>query len=170
MRTPACSAVVRLEVWEHEWAYHVGLQRHTIRLDSRDAAHYDPARMEDNLHASRASACVELAVAKYKGLYWSGHYWPVEDHDIYKGLADVGEYIEVRRVREPHNPLAVRKRDVAANRLMVCGWADPETDYQTVYLVGQMRAEQAWMAGYPSDYDPRNTRLVLQAFLDRYDE
>lgn len=168
MLHPARSVLVSLTDWEHAWALHVGTQRHEIRSGSGDAPHYDPARMEDNLSASRASACVEIAVAKYKGAYWGGHYWPVDEHDKWKWIPDVEPNIEVRRVREMNNPVAVRRRDAHADRVIVCGWPDPTTAYQDVWLVGEIEATDGWKVGMPSEYDPDGTRLVPQGMLTPY--
>jgi hypothetical protein len=168
MTTPLCSVAIPLESWEYDWVRHVGTQRHEIRKDSRDAAHYDPSRMEDNLRASIAGCAAEMAVAKYHGTYWSGTYWPVADHDRFKHLPDVAPNYEVKRIREPGNPLPVRKRDVAANRTVVCAFPDPDTGFQVVYVVGEIAAVEGFERGKPASYDPFGTRLVPQAFLEFY--
>lgn len=168
MKPPQRSSLVTLTQWEWEWAMHVGQQRHEIREPSGNAKHYDPARMEDNLRASRAAASVEMAVAKYKKAYWSGSYWQVDQHDKWKHLPDVEPNIEVRRIRESGNPVAVRRRDVRGKQLIVCGWSDPDTDFRDVYLIGEIPAKEGWDRGIPAEYDPQDTRLVAQGFLDTY--
>lgn len=168
MTSPQGSVEITLEEWEFEWATHVGTQRHEIRKGSRDAPHYDPNRMEDNLRASVAACCAEIAVAKHHSAYWGGHYWPVNQHKLYKGLADVEPFYEVRRIREPGNPLPIRKRDVDAERINVLAWPDPNTFFQVVYVIGEISAEDGWECGRPAFYDPTGTRLVDQAFLDHY--
>ena len=115
---------IELTPWEREWAGHVGSKRHEANLWKRDAKHYDPARMQDNLTASVASACAELAVAKRLNKYWDGSYWSASEHDRFRSNADVGQNTEVRRVRERGNPLPVRKRDVDANRIMALAFAE----------------------------------------------
>ena len=165
---PPRSVMVCLESWEHDWAVHVADQRTSARYDSPDAAHYDPVRMEDNVQANRAATATEMAVAKYLKHYWSGSYWPVKQHNNFVFLPDVEPNIEVRRVREPNNPLVVRRTDVQRQRLMVTGWPDPSTDFTQVYLIGYIDAKEGWLRGEPAPYDYSNTRLVPQAFLDSW--
>lgn len=168
MKGPPRSVRIRLEAWEHEWAIHVGTQRHEIRRGSGDAAHYDPARMEDNLRASIASACCEMAVAKYHKTYWSGTYWPVDEHDRHKGLPDVEPNYEVKRIREAGNPLPVRRGEVKAGRVVVAAWADDSENFRDVYVIGEIDAAEGFARGMRADYDPTGTRLVPQAFLTTY--
>ena len=157
---------IRLEAWEREWAGHVGGKRHEANLWKRDAKHYDPARMQDNLTASVASACAELAVAKRLNKYWDGSYWTAQEHDRYRDRPDVSENTEVRRIREAGNPLAVRARDVERGRVMVLAYPVPD-EFVTVEVIGYGMAAELWELGVPAAYDPDGTtRLVPQAMLN----
>ena len=157
---------IHLTAWEREWAGHVGAKRHEANLWKRDAKHYDPARMQDNLTASVASACAELAVAKLLNKYWDGSYWTAEQHDLYREAPDVGRNTEVRRIREPGNPLAVRARDVERERIMVLAYPVPDA-FTTVTVIGWGYAASLWECGVPAAYDPDGTtRLVPQGMLD----
>jgi hypothetical protein len=115
--------------------------------------------MQDELHASTASCCCEIAVAKATNRYWGGHVWDARDHHKYKHLADVGENIEVRRIRSESNPFAVRRRDVDAGRWVYAAYACPPV-YRDVLVYGFIRAEEAWVLGTRAAYDPDNTRVV----------
>jgi hypothetical protein len=156
---------VRLTPWEREWAGHVGLKRHEANLSKQDAAYYDPARMQDNLTASIASAVAELAVAKRLNKYWDGSFWTAEEHGQYSDRADVGENTEVRRVRRHGNPLPVRARDVERDRIMVLAYPVPD-EFVTVDVIGWGYARDLWEQGRPADYDQAGTtRLVVQECL-----
>jgi len=140
--------------------------RHKANLEKRDAAHYDPARMEDNVVASIASCVGELAAAKRLNRYWSGSFWNAKDHNRYKHLADVGENTEVKRIRKPNNPLPVRRRDVEAGRVNVLVYPHPP-DFTVVDVIGYGLATELWELGEPAMYDEDGTRLVAQRNLHR---
>lgn len=157
---------IALEAWEREWADHVGTMRHTANLSKRDAAHYDPARMQDNLTASIASAVAELAVAKRLNRYWDGSFWKAQEHSAYADRPDVGANTEVRRVRSRWNPLPVRARDVDAARVMVLAFPHPP-DFVRVEVIGWGYAVDLWPQGSPAAYDKAGrTRLVVQECLN----
>ena len=156
---------VRLEPWEREWAGHVGTKRHEANEGKRDAAYYRPERMEDNLRASIASACAEMAVAKLLNKYWDGSFWTAAQHSRYSDRPDVGTNTEVRRTRRPNGPLVVRRRDVERERVMVLAYPIPD-DFAVVEVVGWAYAVEVWDKGEPADYDPSgSTRLVSQQCL-----
>lgn len=150
---------IRLEPYEYEWASHVATRRLLAREDSKNAKHYDEKRMQDELHASTASCCCEIAVAKATNRYWGGHVWDARDHDKYKRVADVGENIEVRRIRNESNPFAVRRRDVEENRWVYVAYAHAPV-YRTVSVYGFIKASEGWNRGTRAAYDPDNTRVV----------
>ena len=157
---------VNLEPWEREWAGHVGKMRDEVNANKRDAAYYDPARMEDNLTASVAACCAELAVAKLLNKYWDGSYWTAHEHRKYAGRPDVGQNTEVRRTRSRGGALVVRRRDVDRGRLMVLAYPIPD-DFVTVDVLGWAWASEVWDAGRPADYDKEGTtRLVGQEWLN----
>jgi len=148
--------------WERAWAEHVGTMRHEANAAKRDAQYYDPARMQDNLTASVASCCAEIAVAKRLNKYWDGSFWPAADHAKHRDQADVGLNTEVRRIRSRGNPLPVRRRDVDAERLMVLAFPVPD-EFVTVEVIGWGYAVDLWKVGVPAEYDRRGTtRLVSQ--------
>lgn len=156
--------IVDLTSWELQIAYLVGMRREQANLHKTDAAHYDYRRMEDNLRASLAASVCELAVAKATCRYWTMSAWDSGQHDIYRSDPDVLPNIEVKRVREPDNPLVVRRRDVKAERLIVTAYAIPDW-FRSVDVIGWLPARTAWNIGFPSTYDPENTRLVYQQAL-----
>lgn len=157
--------IVMLDPWELDWVRHVAEQRNVANEGKRDAAHYDPARMQDNLVASVAACASELAVAKAVNRYWDGSYWSAGEHSRYADRPDVGTNIEVRRVRKRGNPLPVRKRDVDRGRVMFLAYPVPD-DFREVHVLGYVKAADGWAVGRPADYDAAgNTRLVEQRHL-----
>ena len=161
--------MVRLDPWEREWAEHVGRKRDEANEGKRDAAHYDPARMQDNLTASIAACVAELAVAKACNLYWDGSYWPAHRHPEFADRPDVGANVEVRRTRKAWGPLVIRKRDVERNRVMALAFPVPPS-FVDVRVVGTIGAARGWELGVPADYSPSDTRLVAQSHLTKVGE
>jgi hypothetical protein len=155
---------VRLETWEREWAEHVARKRNEANVGKQDAAHYDPARMEDNLVAAVASCVAELAVAKACNLYWDGSYWEAGRHREFSDRADVGRNVEVRRTRKAAGRLVIRARDVKRGRVMALAYPVPP-EFVEVVVVGTIAAERGWELGVPADYSPADTRLVEQKHL-----
>ncbi len=156
---------VELTPWEREWAEYVGRKRTEANEGKGNAAHYDPSRMQDNLTANIASCVAELAVAKRLNRYWDGSFWTAETHDAFADRADVGENIEVRRIRSAGNPLAVRRRDMERGRHMVLAFPHPD-EFVVVDVVGWGTAAELFPIGRPADYDTENTRLVEQVLLN----
>lgn len=156
---------ITLTKWEYDWASHVGIQRMLARIDSPNAKHYsDDDRRQIELLATIASACCEMAVAKCYNRFWSGHYWDARDHASNKSLADVGQAIEVRRVRKAGGPFAVRLPEVREKKMMVAAYAhDP--DFRTVTVYGSIAADVAWELSEPSDFDPEGTRYCALSNL-----
>lgn len=157
--------VVTLDPWERAWAHHVARERNAANNGVADAAHYDVQRMQDNLVASKASCCGEMAVAKFLNRYWSGAYWPRSEHHLHKTEPDIFPDIEVRRVRNPDNPLAIRQRDFDRQRTMVLVYAGGP-DFCEVTMLGWCLATEAFEVGEPAPWDAsRTTRLVEQMIL-----
>tara|TARA_R100001244_G_scaffold5491_1_gene6787 strand:- start:893 stop:1384 length:492 start_codon:yes stop_codon:yes gene_type:complete len=155
---------VELDPWEYEHALNIGARRFVANWGKRDAASYDKKRMEDD-RTAQAAACVgELAVAKITNQYWSGHVWHKSDHKVYKHLPDVGHNIEVRRVRTSTNA-AVRSRQLGLGLILwVVQPVPPE--FRVVDILGWIDYDEAWEKGEPSHYDPENTRVIGEQFLN----
>ena len=142
--------IITLHPWEYERCFAVGIGRFTANWGTDDASHYDRSRMEEDRNAQAAAAICELAVAKYTGKYWHGGVWCRGDHHKYRHLADVGDDIEVRRVRTG-NAVMVRKKD-AGKIVWAARLADSE--YRTVELLGFVPADeviQALVGTYQTD-------------------
>ena len=151
--------IVHLEPWEYQWASHVGIARFTANWQRADAAYYDKARMEDDRTAQVAAAVCELAVAKWMGVYWSGHVWDVRDHHRYRDLADVGNNIEVRRVRSGRGA-AIRRRQLGKGLFLAA--AEPVApEFREVNVWGWMHHDEAWEVSEPSHFD-KDTRYVAR--------
>ncbi len=158
--------VVKLSPWEYDWVNLVGARRYSSNWSRKDAKHYDKSRMEDDRTAAVAACAAELAVAKLTNSYWSGHVWDAKDHHLYKDAPDVGNNIEVRRIRTK-DMAAVRRRQLGKGLvLFVARPVMPEIREVEVY--GWILHDKAWEIGDPSDYDP-DTRVVSIRSLNIYD-
>lgn len=113
---------VKLTPFEHEVASTVGMRRFNYRRYSVDADWYDRNRMQDDLRANIAACVCEMGVAKALDKYWGAHAWHASEHRRYEHIADVGKRIEVRRIRDKANPVAIRWRDVERERVVVAAY------------------------------------------------
>jgi len=129
--------IITIYPWEYERGFAVGIARFTANWGTSDASYYDRSRMEEDRNAQAAAAICELAVARYVGQYWHAGVWSRSDHHKYKTLADVGDNIEVRRVRTA-NAVKVRKKD-AGKVVWAARTADAE--YRTVEILGFVAAD-----------------------------
>ena len=135
--------IITFEPWEYELGFQVGIRRYTANWDKRDAPHYDRALMEEDRKASVSSALCELAVAKFLNQYWHASIWCASEHRKHRAMPDVGQNVEVRRLRTAPG-VAVRRGD--AGRVV---WAtrmdDPE--FRSVILLGSIDADHALESG-----------------------
>ena len=154
---------VDLESWEYEWASHVGARRYIENWDKNDASHYDRNRMQDDRTAQVAACVAELAVAKLTNKYWSGHVWKADKHDQYRHIADVGQAIEVRRVRTSTSAAVRRRQNNLGLVLFVVRVVEPEL--RSAEILGWISQDTAWELGEESTYDPDNTRLISEEHL-----
>lgn len=154
--------MIRVELlpFEHEYAAFTGLRRFNERRESKDAPWYDPQRMEPNLQANIAACVCELGVAKALNKYWGGHAWHVVDHEKYNHAADVGNRIEVRRLRDRNGSPAIRRRDVERGRILVAAYTPPPL-YLEVQVLGWIEAADGWSLAAPADYDKDGQTRVL---------
>lgn len=130
--------IVTLRPWEYESAFRVGIARFVANWAKADAPHYDRSAMEEDRKAQAAAAICELAVARHTNQYWHAHVWHPSDHWRYKNLPDVGDNIEVRRVRTG-NSVAVRRSD-AGKVVWAARIADQE--YRSVEILGFIEADE----------------------------
>ena len=49
-------SIVRIQTWEYEYAYHVGIRRFTENWGRNDASYYDRDKMEEDQKAQAAAA------------------------------------------------------------------------------------------------------------------
>lgn len=156
---------VELRPWEYEHAAEVGIRRFTANWSRADAEYYKPEYMEDDRTAQVAAAVAECAVARWTNKYWHAGVWPVSDHKQWVGLADVGDNIEVRRVRNRHNGAAVRKHQVGQGLELWVAYPEPP-EFRTVEVLGWLDYDMAWDDGKPSHYAPETTRLISEEMLN----
>lgn len=131
-------AIIDLHPWEYERGFAVGIARFTANWGRADARHYDRSRMEEDRNAQAAAALCEIAVARYVNEYAHLHVWHYTDRHRYRHLADVGDDIEVRRVRTASG-VPVRRSD-AGKRVFGAKLLDPE--YRKVQILGFVLADE----------------------------
>lgn len=137
--------LTRLEKYEVEYASVVARRR---TYENRFKRHIYPPNMplQDQAFAELAGCCCEMAVAKTVNQYWRGLVWNGDSHTSHKKMADVGNEIEVKRIREPNNPLVFSDYDMAENRIVVltyCLGVTPDDPQETwVDLIGWGRAQE----------------------------
>ena len=141
--------IVTLAPWEYEHACDVGIRRFTANWNKKDAPYYKKALMEDDRTATVAAAICELAVAKATNRYWSGHIWHSTEHETYKHLADVGNNIEVRRVRdEKKQSVALRKHQLGKGLILFA--AHPiGPEFKQVDVWGWQHYDAGWDLAQP---------------------
>lgn len=125
-------------------------------------------RMQDNYIANYASARCELATAKHTNRHWNASWWKPEDHHLYGDRADVGEDIEVKRIRDPHHNLLLKQKYAILNHILVLAFSNDNTPHN-VDLIGWARGPQAWEDGTPPAWDQSGKlRLVRQDQLTAF--
>lgn len=158
---PDCKHVlVPIDTWEYERANEVGIRRYTQRWNSQDAPHYkDKNRQEDNRTANVAAAVCELAVAKYLNQYWHGHIWHASEHYKYKMYPDVGQHVEVKRIRiENGSWVPIRESGNTFNGLVVWAAHANPPEFREVEIYGWIPQETGWNEGVPgASYDEDDT-------------
>lgn len=151
---------VFLEDYEIENAVRVGTARYNLRKDSQDRSYYDNNRKQNDLLAMINSAVGECAVAKATNEYWHAGVWCNSKHLLFKDRPDVGLNIEVRRIREPYNPIPVRKSDVTRGRV-VYGVYVKDFEYEEVTIVGYVESEWGWSIGRKPEWDRYDDNRVV---------
>jgi hypothetical protein len=146
----APAAVVDLRPWEYSLAAQVGADRFAQNFGKSDAAHYDRGRMEDDRTAQHAAAAAEIAAARALDRYWTAcGAWTADRHADYRGLADVGGNIEVRRIRDGESRrFAVRPGD--RDRVVVACYVVPP-EFRSVRVLGWVEGEKALEVGEKVD-------------------
>lgn len=140
--------IITLESWEYERGFAAGIARFTANWGNADAKHYDRSRMEEDRNAQAAAALCEIAVARFTNRYWHGHVWHRTDHWKNRNAPDVGNGIEVRRVRTK-SAVAVRRSD-AGKKVWAAKTVDPE--YREIEILGFIEADKA-IANFPDGTD-----------------
>lgn len=131
--------IVTLEPWEYEHGFNVGIRRFTANWSRPDAPHYRRELMEEDRKAQAAAALCELAVAKYLNQYWHASIWHCSEQQKYRKMPDVGENIEVRRVRT-QGGVTVRLGDAGK---VIWGARCADSEYRTIELLGCVAADAA---------------------------
>lgn len=129
--------IITILPWEYERCFFVGAGRFAANWGVPDKPYYDRSRMEPDRNAQVAAAICELAVAKYTGKYWHAGVWHRLEHNKYRHIADVGDDIEVRRVRTGN---AVKVR-VADKGKVVWAARVADDEYRSVEILGHIAAD-----------------------------
>lgn len=157
--------IINLLPWEYDHASSVGIRRFIANWDVLNAPHYDKSRMEDDRTAQVAAAICELAVARHTGQYWGGHVWHASEHHLYKDIiADVGNCIEVRRVRS-RPAVAVRSSQIGRGLHLYAARAI-EPEFRSVELLGQLPYDAAWELSEPSNFSESTRYVPLKELLE----
>jgi hypothetical protein len=90
--------------------------------------------------------------------------WDNRDHALFKTLPDVEPNIEVRRVREPDNPVSVWGKDTGRDRILVATYPIPP-EYRKVKILGWIPYDKAWELGT----EKYGRRVVPQSILKHID-
>ena len=145
---------IELRPWEYTLAAQVGADRSAQNFGRADAAHYDRDRMEDDRTAQHAAAVAEIATARAVNRYWTAcGAWAANRHSDYKGLADVGENIEVRRIRDGGtSTFAIGPKD--RDRVIFACFVEPP-ELRRVRILGWVNGEDALAAGQDAGYGDR---------------
>jgi len=130
--------VIKFYPWEYQRGFDVGIGRFVANWGRPDAPHYDRNLMEEDRKAQAAAVLCEIAVGRYTNQYCHCHVWHWSERDKYKHIADVGDNIEVRRVRTG-NSVMVRVSD--AGRI-VWGVRLLDDEYRTAEILGYIPAEE----------------------------
>lgn len=128
----------------------VGDGRNLANRNSKDKHYYHRDKMEEDSVASFAAAAAECAVAKVFKAKWHAKVWDAGEHHLHSDEPDVGENIEVKRIRNPEAGLVVREKDRALNRYVVLAYVIPESGYSQVDVIGWIRADKGWQVGRDS--------------------
>lgn len=152
--------LVSLTDEEYAQARNVGDGRNAQMHGVGDMPYYNRDLMEDDATASFAAACAEAAVAQTTGLKWHAKVWHRSEHHLHKNEPDVGDSIEVRRIRSPHNGLCVRQKDLGRGKFIFVAYPIPETDFRQVDVIGWMPADRAWEVGYDAFTATRRVPLT----------
>lgn len=145
---------IDLRPWEWSLAASVGADRAVANYGRSDAAHYDRSRMEDDRTAQHAAAAAEIATARALNRYWTAcGAWAANDHGQYRNLADVGDNVEVRRVRDAETTtFAVGPGD--RERIIVAAYVEPP-ELRRVRILGWISGQEAIEIGRPAGYGDR---------------
>ena len=155
-------SIIELTIEEMEFISKVGLLRTEENKNKKDIADYDPRRFTlSSLQANRLGVMAEAGVVKYFGYdichtpldVWPSFYMN-EHKDLYDG-ADInvpaGNF-EVRRVNKRGNPVAIRRKDVEENAVVIQAYIEyaelPDGKLRIpkkqVEILGWVDAAAAW--------------------------
>lgn len=114
-----------------------------------NAAWYDEERMEPEPAGNIKGALCEAAVGQYLGLTAHLAVWPHSQHVQHQHEPDVGDNIEVRRVRTQPGP-TLREHQVGHGLIL---WAAVVEEYldtacHVIRLLGWRDYDEAWTLGY----------------------
>lgn len=138
--------IIDLEPWEYIHAHDVGIKRAVANWNVRDKKSYTNGKNQPEIIESPVAAISELAVAKALNLNWSGHVWDNRDHSKYKSIPDILPNIEVRRVRDKANPVAVWEKDYGKGLILVATYPVPP-EFRQVEILGWLPLDIAWENG-----------------------
>jgi hypothetical protein len=147
----------------HAAAVACGRGRWEANAGVPNAAWYDEERMEREPAANIKAALCEAAVGQYTGLPAHLAVWPHSQHHHHTLDPDVGDNIEVRRVRTQTGP-TLREHQVGHGFIL---WAAVVEEYldtacHVIRLLGWRDYDEAWAVGYANGWGrhPEESRQV----------
>lgn len=157
----------------------IGEARTDMNKGKRDIADYDHRRFNlTSLQANKLGVMVEAALVKYFGYdiltvsmdNWVSFYTAAEATN-FKAAPDVfheGQWYDTRRVQKRTNPVAMRKKDVDNNVIVVQGFVDykfTETGSirpgRKVELIGWANPAVDWEDGWKPGWAKTNNSKVI---------
>lgn len=107
------------------------------------------AKLQPEAFASPAGCAAEIAVAQHLGMSWDARAWLASQHNQFSRMPDVGENIEVKRIRDNKKFVEVKAKETGRGRILWVVRTVGE-EHLELDLLGWMTYDDAWAAGEPT--------------------
>lgn len=170
-RTPDGHVIVRLDEDDYARSFDAGARRLFQNLQKVDAASYRNGRNQPEHIAQPLAVMCEVAVARHLGLEfdWDLAVWKAKDHNRFKERPDVGNNIEVRRVRHLNGRPSLRPHQVGKGLILFAAYNEPP-EWLNVRIIGARPYDDAWALAEPAQYETQSksgSRTLHQSALFR---
>lgn len=161
------SQIVKLKKEEVRACADVALNRWMMKWGSVDRPNYDGDNkrfLEPEIAANVRTIVAEYAVAKLYKLPLTFPFYPNEEHEYRKDIAEVGANIEVKSIRT-RDAIPVFPKDVRPGWLLVGVRVLDRDYYSEVEVYGWIKMEDVKKKEW--EYAPEGSwRVPLEAFVD----